>query len=176
MQVKHAFTLLQFNIKMGLLNLINPYLLQTMTVRGGNTAGSAGRYGLVNAVNNINSIGYNLTAGAIQEATNTSAVYSQALSRNVPSVSLIATPITVYAFVLPGSYLNPVPAVKFQLSLLGIVSETAFTNLPSSTTLVAGTRYVYDVKIGGLLGRSTIQAELLLKEPLPAGETDAETP
>lgn len=166
----HAFSLLQFNIKMGVLNLVNPYVLQTITIQGGNTAGTAARYGIINTVNGINQINYDLTSNAILATSNNSSTYTQTFTTSVPSVSLIATPISIYAFVLPGTYSNPLPAVKFKLSLLLIPSETAFVNL-SNTTFAPNTKYIYDVKIGGILGRSKLHTELVSIESLTAGET-----
>ena len=47
--------------------------------------------------------------------------------------------------------LNPVPAVKFTVApLIGSNQDTDYANL-SNNTFSAGTKYVYNVKIGGII-------------------------
>ena len=101
----HAFSVLQFNITMG---VINTYTLKSLTLRGGNTASGSSGYGIVNTVNTVAQIGYNLVTGAVQAAANNSSVYAQTLTKSIPSTGLIGSiPVTVYVLALPGQYLNP---------------------------------------------------------------------
>lgn len=148
----HAFALIQFNVKMGLLNLLNPYDLNRVTIRGGNTAGGAARYGIANITGAPAQVGYDLSTAAITATTNDSQSYTQSFYSDISGVSLTTTAVTLYAFVLPGTYSNPVPAVSFRVSLLGLISNSSFGTL-SNTTFQAGTKYVYSVSIG-LLNRS----------------------
>ena len=145
----HAFSVLQFNITMG---VINTYTLKSLTLRGGNTASGSSGYGIVNTVNTVAQIGYNLVTGAVQAAANNSSVYAQTLTKSIPSTGLIGSiPVTVYVLALPGQYLNPVPAVKFTVApLIGSNQDTDYANL-SNNTFSAGTKYVYNVKIGGII-------------------------
>lgn len=165
----HAFALLEFNIKIGLLNILNPYVLKTITLSGGNPKGSALRYGMINVSNAVGKIGYNLATG-IQHTVNDSTVYTQTLQAAVPSIGLIATPTLVYMLVLPGSYHTPAPSIKFRgttILLGGLLSdwESENANL-SNTTFNAGTKYHYEVKIGGLLGSRSVQVEKTAETPL----------
>ena len=61
----HAFSVLQFNITMG---VINTYTLKSLTLRGGNTASGSSGYGIVNTVNTVARIGYNVVTGAVLAA------------------------------------------------------------------------------------------------------------
>lgn len=162
----HAFALLQFNVSMGVINL---YELKAITVQGGNPTGGSAPYGIANTVNTVGQIGYNLVSGAVQTTANNSTSYTQTMVRTVTSSpGLIGSvAVTFYVLVLPGQYLNPVPAVRFRVGLLGSSGQnTEYANL-SNSPFLAGNKYVYDVKIGGsiitkTLARDTTEPELPL--------------
>lgn len=170
--MRHAFALLQFNIKMSLLNLINPYSLDSLIVRGGNSTGQSNPYGMFNTVNDVSKISYNLLTNAVVLSTNNNTVCTQALRKVPPSVSLTGTAISVYVLALPGTYTNPVPAVSLSLSTLGLLSKsTGFLSLPNTTTLVGGNVYVYQVSIGLNLF-SNARAEIQAVEQRPILSAD----
>ena len=52
------------------MGVINTYTLKSLTLRGGNTASGSSGYGIVNTVNTVAQIGYNLVTGAVQAAAN----------------------------------------------------------------------------------------------------------
>lgn len=162
----HGFALLQLNVKMGILNLLNPYNLNRITVRGGNTAGSANRYGIVNTTGAPAQVGYDLAARSIQAATNDAQSYAQSFYSDITGINLTTTAVTLYAFLLPGTYANPQPAISFRLSLLGITYNTGFSNF-SNTTFQAGMKYVYDVSIGLLTRSSGPDVTLVAQETVP---------
>lgn len=165
----HAFALLQLNIQRTLLG--NAYTLRRITVQGGNTSGSSGRFGLVNNTNSTAKVGYDLVAGAITSTTNDSDVYGQSFYVNISDVPLLTTAATFYSFVLPGTYSNPVPAVSLNLALLGIAqAPTKFSPLTTNTfaPFQAGMKYVFTLTVG-LLNRSSGETEILIEaeEPVP---------
>lgn len=161
----HAFSLIQLNIKMGVLQLLNPYYLNRITIRGGNPAGS-NRYGIVNITNNPALVAFDLSSQTVVSISNTSQSYAQTFYSDITNVSLATTAITLYALVLPGIYANPKPAISFRITTLGITSNTAYANF-SIATLQPGTKYVYNVSIGLLSRAATPNVTIALEEVVP---------
>lgn len=159
----HAFSLLQFDVQLG--SLLNLYVLNNITIQGGNTSGGANRYGIINTVNNINQISYNLATNSITTSENSSNIYTTTLSRNFASFSLLTSTTPFYFIVLPGTYANPVPAVKFTVALLGLISTSSYSNL-SQTTFAPNTKYTFNVRIGGLFAPSCAEVEFVSQEPI----------
>ncbi len=162
----HAFALIQLNVKMGILGLVNPYTLNSITVRGGNATVSASPYGIANLSGNPPQVGYDLATGALVADANTTARFTQSFTVEVTGVSLLTTSVTLYLFVLPGTYSDPVPAISFKVALLGLVSASTYANFPN-TTFKAGTKYVYDVSIGKLLRTPEPQHAIEFREAVP---------
>lgn len=167
----HAFSLLQFNVKMNILGLgVTLYNLQSVTLTGGNASGTP--YGLVNKVNAVSQVYYNQSTRALQYPVNTSSTLSQTYTSNtISSVSIgNSTSMSIYVFILPGTYTYPSatgPTVSFKVStLLGLVSLSSTQNLGTATFL-PGTKYVYQVTIGLLpILSSGTQVKFLRKEPM----------
>lgn len=152
----HAFALLQFEVSAPAISL---YTLQTLTVTGGNpSGGSAGApYGMFNKDNPVAVVGYNIQTRslAVTTANNTSTNFNQSFAAALSGTGVInLTPQIYYMLVLPGSYANPVPSFKIKVNsaLLGTRESTPL-NLPN-TSFVPGTKYVYKVNAGGLIGLS----------------------
>lgn len=163
----HAFSLLQFNVKRG----SSLYVLDNITIQAGNTSGGSNRYGIINTVNGVSQIWYNHMTQAIEAVANTSAIYSTTLSRDFASFSLLPTATPFYFFVMPGTYANPVPAVKLSLKLLGLVKLTNFTPL-NTTTFNPNTKYSYDVQLGLLRSAAPeITIKLVSSEPIATGDS-----
>lgn len=161
----HAFSLIQFNVKLG--SLLNLYVLNNITIRGGNTTGEGTRYGMINIVNNVSQVGYNLTTKAIQSTVNTSAVYTTTLSRDFTQFSLLTTVTPVYFLVLPGKYETPAPGVKFTVALLGIISTSPNWISLDKTTFSPNTKYTYNVTVGGLLSNAPeFKVELVAQQQI----------
>lgn len=170
----HAYTLIQLNVKMGLLGLLKPYDLQRITIQGGNPSGNTNRYGIVNVTGVPTQIGYNLATGAFQAATNDTQSYAQSFYSEIEDVSILYTVKTLYVFILPGTYTTPAPSVTFKLSLGGIVSNSKTANFSTASTItfLPATKYTYDVTIGlGILGtRSSddlLDVTIVAQEPVP---------
>ena len=144
--MSHAFALLRFDIKMGII-IINTYRLDSLVITGGNTGGS-NPYGMFNTVNNIPSVRFNLSANWVQLVTNDKTTCTQVLRSTPSAVSLLATTTSIYALVLPGSYTNPAPAIKISVSNLGILSSTKYLTLPNASSFAAGKMYTYQVTVG----------------------------
>lgn len=166
----HAFSLLQFNVKLG--NILNLYVLNNITIQGGNISGGTNRYGIINTVNDVSQIGYNLATQSIQASANTSAVYATTLSRNFSQFGLLFNSATPFYFlIMPGTYANPVPAVKFTVSLLNLIPNPRYANL-SNTTFLPNNKYTYNVTIGGILRSSEqIKVELVSQQPITSDDT-----
>ncbi len=155
---RHGFALLQFNMNNGILGL-GGALLNSMTINGGNTIGGTARYGIVNRTNDVTKIGYNLTTDSILATPNNAATYTQSFTSNTPRINLLTTSATIYVFVLPGIYQNPVPSVSFNLGLFNVKA-----NLPNKG-FSANRKYIYGTTISvlGLDTRSdTGEAEMKL--------------
>lgn len=142
----HAFALLRFDIKMGII-IINTYRLDSLVVLGGNTGGS-NPYGMFNTVNNLSSVRFNLSANSVQFVTNDRTTCTQVLRSTPSAVSLLATTTSLYVLVLPGAYTNPAPAIKITVSTLGILSSTKYLALPNASSFAAGKMYIYQVTVG----------------------------
>lgn len=168
----HTFSLIQLNIKMGVLQILNPYYLNRITIRGGNPAGS-NRYGIVNITNNPAQVAYDLSSQTVVSISNTSQSYAQTFYSDITNVSLATTAITLYALVLPGTYANPKPGISFRITTLGITSNTAYANF-SIATLQPGTKYVYNVSIGLLSRAATPSVTISLEEVVPYGDPTIE--
>lgn len=150
----HGLTLLQFTITAP---LISTFTLQTMTLNAGNTAGGANPYGIVNTTNTIGQLGYQLTSKTLYlpAAGNTSANFAQTVTKPIATTGVIGTvPIIVNAIVLPGQYGNPIPGIQFQVYALltGTKSTSAARFSTNPVTFAPGTKYSYNVQIGGLIG------------------------
>ena len=160
---KHAFTLIQLNVKMGILNV---YSLTRVTVNGGNTAGASDRYGIVNITGAPAQVGYDVAAGSLWAAANNATSYAQSFNSDITGVNLTTSAVTLYFFVLPGTYANPVPSVRFRLSLLGVISNTTLAKFTenNSLTFQPGMKYVYNVTIGGLLPLLKPKVEFVAQE------------
>ncbi len=155
---RHGFALLQFNMNNGILGL-GGALLNSMTINGGNTVGGTARYGIVNIVNDVTKIGYRLTTDSILATPNNATTYTQSFTSSTPHINLLTTSVTIYVFVLPGIYQNPVPSVAFNLGLFNVKA-----NLPNKG-FSANRKYVYGTTISvlGLRARSgTGKAEMNL--------------
>ena len=152
--MSHNFALLRFDIKMSVLSLLNPYVLDSLIVRGGNAQGGTGPYGMFNTTNDINRVSYNLSSKSFNLSPNNSTTCSQVLRVAPPSVNIQTTAVSVYVLILPGEYENPSPAINLKLSTLGILPKnTGFLVLPGSASFKAGSMYVYQVSVGlNLLG------------------------
>ena len=145
---RHTFALLQFNIRT---SLLTTYSLKSLTLTGGNTGGGSGTsyYGMFNRVNSTAQIGYNLTAQSLQTTANNNTIFTQTLTKTIPSGSVLGlTPVTVYALILPGEYTNPAPTIQVTISPLVGSDKTSTAPALGTTTFLAGTKYVYDVQIG----------------------------
>ncbi len=152
--MSHNFALLRFDIKMSILGLLNPYVLDSLIVRGGNAQGAASPYGMFNTSNDINRVSYNLSSKSFNLSPNDNTTCSQFLRVTPSSVNVQATAVSVYVLILPGEYANPSPAINLKLSTLGILPKnTGFLVLPGSASFKAGAMYVYQVSVGlNLLG------------------------
>lgn len=151
--MNHAFALLRFDIKMGII-IINTYKLDSLIVLGGNTGG-ANPYGMFNTVNNVSSVRFNLSTNSIQLVTNNNTTCSQILRSTPNAGNLLATTTSIYVLILPGAYSNPAPAIKITVSNLGILSSTKYLTLPNASSFAAGRMYSYQVTVGLPL-RSTV--------------------
>lgn len=160
LQMSHAFALLRFDIKMSALSLLNPYVLDSLIVRGGNSSGGSGPYGMFNRINTSASINYSFSSNSIQIPANNSTTCSQFL-RTAPAatINLLTTSVSVYVLILPGSYTNPTPAVQLILHTLGILPKnTGLLALPNASSYLAGRMYTYQVSIGlNLLGSPALR-------------------
>lgn len=166
----HAFSLLQFNIRLG--SILNLYVLNNITIQGGNLTDASNRYGLVNTTANPTLINYDLTTGTIRDYGNQSTVYATSLSRNFSSFSLLTSTTPFYFLVLPGSYNNPKPAVSITVALAGLVSVGRNAPLPQ-TTFAPNTKYTYQITVGGILpAAADIRVEFLSREPIRPEETN----
>lgn len=160
----HAFSLLQFNIRLG--SILNLYVLNNITIQGGNLTDAANRYGIVNTTANPAQINYNLVTGAIQDYGNQGTVYATSLSRNFSSFSLLTSTTPFYFLVLPGTYNNPKPGVTITVALAGLVSVGKTALLPQ-TTFAPNTKYTYQITVGGILpAAADMRVELLSEEPI----------
>lgn len=158
----HAFSLLQFNIRLG--SLLNLYVLNNITVQGGNLTDATNRYGLVNLTSDPALINYDLTTGTIRDYGNRSTVYATSLSRDFASFSLLTSTTPFYFLVLPGTYKNPKASVRITVALAGIISTGSSVELPQNT-FAPNTKYTYDIRIGGiLLAADDVQVELVSQE------------
>lgn len=170
----HAFSLLQFNIKLG--SLLNLYVLNNITIEGGNPAGSSNPYGIVNITSDPALIYCDLTTGAIRDNGNQTAIYATTLSRNFSSFSLLTSTTPFYFLVLPGTYNNPKPSVRLTVALLGLVSVGQNALLPQ-TTFAPNTKYTYQITVGGLLlAAPNIRVELVSEEPIVPDEFETVQP
>lgn len=155
---RHGFALLQFNMNNGILGL-GGALLNSMTINGGNTVGGTARYGIVNIINDVTKIGYSLTTDSILASPNNATAYTQSFTSSTPRINLLTTSVTIYVFVLPGVYQNPVPSVAFNLGLFNVKA-----NLPNKG-FSANCKYIYGTTISvlGLRARSgTRETEMKL--------------
>lgn len=176
--MKHAFALLRFDIKMSVLNLLNPYKIDSLIVRGGNPAGQANPYGMFNTVNDVTKINYNLTTNSVVLSTNNNTVCAQALRKVPPSVNLTTTAISVYVLALPGVYTTPVPALSLSVSTLGLLTRsTGFLTLPNYSSFVAGNMYIYQVSIGvGLFSSARAELQTVEQRPILPAEIERYLP
>lgn len=165
----HAFAVIQLNIKMGVLQLINPYYLNRITIRGGNTSGTSDRYGIANITGSPAQVGYDVPTRTLVAATNDAASYAQTFYSDVTGVSLTTTNITFYAYILPGTYTNPRAAISFRITTLGITYNLDYANFPN-TTFQAGNIYVYNASIGLLSRSSRSSPTLVLEETISLDE------
>lgn len=161
---RHAFALIQFNVKLSSLPL-NINTLTRVTIRGGNTSGGAAPYGMVNTSGVPSQVGYDLTTGTVTAASNDAQSYAQTFFSAISGVTLTTAAITLYAFVLPGTYTNPVPAVSFRITILIATYNTEFASF-TNTTLEAGKKYIYNVSIGLLTRGAPPTAELAAVVPI----------
>lgn len=160
----HAFSLLQFNIRLG--SLLNLYVLDNITVQGGNLTDATNRYGLVNTTSDPALINFDLTTGTIRDYGNRGTVYATSLSRDFSSFSLLTSTTSFCFLVLPGTYNNPRASVRITVALAGIVSSGRVAELPQST-FAPNTKYTYDIRIGGiLLAADDVRVELVAQEPV----------
>lgn len=160
----HAFSLLQFNIRLG--SLLNLYVLNNITIQGGNLTDAANRYGIVNTTNNPALINYDLTTKTIRDYGNTTTAYATSLSRDFAAFSLLTSTTPFYFLILPGTYNNPVPTIRLTVALAGLISVGKNASIPQ-TTFAANTKYTYEIRIGGLLpAAKEMQVELISKEPI----------
>lgn len=148
--MKHAFALLRFDIKMSILGLLNPYRLDSLIIRGGNSTGTAGNpYGMFNTVNTVSKVNYNLSSLVVSLSPNDNTTCAQFLRTTPVSVNLATTAVSVYVLILPGTYTKPAPALKMNLSTLGLLPKnTGYLTLPGGSSFTAGNMYVYQVSIG----------------------------
>lgn len=165
----HAFAMIQLNISLGIL-VINPYVLNRITVRGGN-AEEGGPFGIANITGTPSRVGYNLTTKSVWAASNDASSYTQTFYSDVTGTSLLSTAISFYFYVLPGTYNNPTPAVSLRISILGINNNTAYANF-TSKTFVAGTKYVYNLSVGLLTASPQPQLTLVPDRIVPIGDLD----
>ena len=154
--MSHALALLRFDIKMSVLSLLNPYVLDSLIVRGGNPSGGNNPYGIVNQINTPASINYSFSTGTIQIPANNSTTCAQFFkAAPATAVNLLSTSVSVYVLILPGAYTNPTPAVQLVLHTLGILpKKTGYLTLPNASNFMAGRMYTYQVSIGLNLYRS----------------------
>lgn len=153
----HALTLLKFNVSFAT-SLLSTLASSKITITGGNSTTSTYPSGLFNTTASLSNLSYNLINQQLVIANNTSSTFQQSFTATLPT--LVSGATTIYVLVLPGTYTNPAPYVKFSVKLISLIELSTSSPSLNTTTFQPNTVYEYNVQvIPKLLSRANSPAD-----------------